>query len=51
MSVPIKRIACSSKFFGAPLIPAASRCSEIFACASAGVFTPPHLVERIHIEW
>ena len=44
MSVPTREMACSSRFFGS-VMPAASRCSLIFASASRGVTTPHSLLK------
>ena len=46
MSRPTREIACSSRFFGSPVI--SLRCSSILVVASSGV-TTPHILLKVYI--
>ena len=48
MSRPTREIACSSRFFGSPVI--SLRCSSIFGGSLLRRNHAPHLIKGIHVE-
>lgn len=49
MSVPTRRMACSSRFFGS-VIPASATCLSIMGLRLGGRLDAPHPGEGVHVE-